>query len=263
MQITKSDFQKEVLEASYTKPVLVDFWAEWCGPCRILSPLLEKLEKDYKGKWKLVKINTDYEPELAMQFRVTGIPHCVLFKEGKAIDSFTGALPEIHIRKLLDKYLPNEENKIVLELLQSNNYEKIKEGIQKTIENQISNIDIIKLIWNHLNILFKNQEIDFIKKILNFLIDNKTDYVSNASSILEYLKKFETDKDFNENFSKILELSNIDKQKEILEYFYKKIENNLSEKHKLKEHLITCFFILGQNHPLSNEYRKKLAKILY
>lgn len=260
---TQKDFHKEVIEDSYNKPILVDFWAEWCGPCRMLSPILEKLEKEYNGRWKLVKVNTDQEPQLAMQFRVTGIPHCVLFKEGRVIDSFTGALPESYIRSFLDKHLPSQEKDEILNKLKSSQIHLIKDGIEKAITNKIVDVEISFYLWKNLGIYLKEKDYSTIKRILNYLIEQKTEYQSSAVALLDYIKKYENDKNLEIYLEKIVQIFEPSHQKETLEYFYQLLENNLDKKSEYKDHLIVCFNILGQNHPLSNEYRKKMAKLLY
>jgi len=104
---TLFDFQTEVIEQSKTIPVLVDFWAPWCGPCRILAPVLERLAERHAGKWALVKINTDEFPEISTQYGIRGIPNVKLFSDGVVIDEFTGALAEYQIEQWLKKALPS------------------------------------------------------------------------------------------------------------------------------------------------------------
>ena len=104
---TVANFETEVVEASHTVPVLVDLWAPWCGPCRALGPILEKLEVAYEGRFKLVKINTEEEQELAAAFGVRSIPMVMLLKDGQPVDGFVGALPEGQIREFLDKHVPD------------------------------------------------------------------------------------------------------------------------------------------------------------
>ncbi len=101
-------FQEDVIETSRRKPVLVDFWAPWCGPCRVLSPTLDKLAKESGGKWRLVKINADSYPGLVQRFGVRGIPAVKLFIDGGVADEFVGALPEHAIREWLARALPAE-----------------------------------------------------------------------------------------------------------------------------------------------------------
>jgi putative thioredoxin len=108
LDVTVQNFEAEVIEASMTTPVLVDFWAPWCGPCKSLGPVLEKLEVDYGGRFKLVKINSDDEQQLAAAFGIRSIPTCVLLMGGKPVDGFMGALPEGQLREFLDKHIPSE-----------------------------------------------------------------------------------------------------------------------------------------------------------
>jgi putative thioredoxin len=101
------DFQKEIIEASTTTPVVVDFWAPWCGPCRSLGPILEKLEREYAGRFKLVKVNSDENQDLAAAFNVRSIPYVVGFRDGKPVAQFVGALPEGQVRAFIEKLFPS------------------------------------------------------------------------------------------------------------------------------------------------------------
>ena len=111
--ITIQNFEAELIQASMQQPVLLDIWAPWCGPCRTLGPLLEKVEAAYAGRFKLAKLNSDDQPEIAGQlsqaFGVRSIPFCVLFKDGQPVDGFVGAIPEAQIREFLDRHVPSAE----------------------------------------------------------------------------------------------------------------------------------------------------------
>ena len=101
--ITKSNFQEEVLGSSI--PVLVDFWATWCGPCRMLAPILDQIAEKYEGRLKVGKVNIDQEPELAGRFEVMAIPTVILFKDGKAVDSFMGVRDRDSVERFIDSQL--------------------------------------------------------------------------------------------------------------------------------------------------------------
>lgn len=107
MDASASSFERDVIEASRQKPVLVDFWAPWCGPCRVLGPMLDRLDIAYAGRIQVVKINSDQEPELAAQFAVRSIPYVVAFVDGQPVDAFVGVLPEPQLRAFVDKLLPS------------------------------------------------------------------------------------------------------------------------------------------------------------
>jgi putative thioredoxin len=109
IDVTIANFETEVIEASHHVPVLVDFWAPWCGPCKSLGPVLERVEQAYGGRFKLVKINSDDEQQLAAAFGIRSIPTCILLIGGQPVDGFMGAQPEGQIKAFLDKHLPSED----------------------------------------------------------------------------------------------------------------------------------------------------------
>jgi putative thioredoxin len=105
IDVNDANFEKEVIEKSKEIPVVVDFWAQWCGPCQMLGPILEKIAKEYDGKFILAKANVDEAKEKAAGYGVMGIPSVKMFKDGKIVDDFVGAIPEEAIKKWLDKNL--------------------------------------------------------------------------------------------------------------------------------------------------------------
>ncbi|MEM5790744.1 MAG: thioredoxin [Candidatus Aenigmatarchaeota archaeon] len=103
VEINEKNFEDEVIKKSEKVPVLVDFYADWCFPCKVLSPILEKISEDLEGKMILAKINVDEAPSLAEKYQIMSVPNVKLFKNGKIVDEFIGALPEQEIRYWLKK----------------------------------------------------------------------------------------------------------------------------------------------------------------
>lgn len=116
---TSINFQEAVIERSREKPVLVDFWAPWCGPCRVLGPVIEQLAEEQKDRWELVKVNTEEEQEVAQTYRIMSIPNVKLFYRGEVIAEFSGALPRASLLRWLDQNLPDDRKEQLEEILHS------------------------------------------------------------------------------------------------------------------------------------------------
>lgn len=118
VEVTAENYQEVVIQGSLQVPVLVDFWADWCQPCKMLLPMLAKLVDEYQGRFILAKINTEQQQELAAQFGIRSIPTVKLFMQGQPVDEFSGALPEEQIRQFLGQHIPRESDKAVAQAQQ-------------------------------------------------------------------------------------------------------------------------------------------------
>jgi putative thioredoxin len=113
IDVTDATFEALVVAESRTRPVVVDFWAPWCGPCRALGPILERLAEEGGGKWRLAKVNTDVSPRVSSDFGIQGIPAVMAFQDGRVVADFVGAMPEGRVRAWLDGFLPGEAEALV------------------------------------------------------------------------------------------------------------------------------------------------------
>jgi len=146
-------FENDVLKASQRVPVLVDFWAPWCAPCRALKPILEKLAGEYQGRFLLAKVNSDEHPQLSAQFGVRGIPNVKAFVDGKLADEFTGALPESGVRAFIDRLIPTPGERLrrtARALVTQGDFDEAERHLRSALELEPANhalrLDLVELL---------------------------------------------------------------------------------------------------------------------
>ena len=219
MDVTVANFEEEVIAASMTTPVLIDFWAPWCGPCKSLGPILEKVEVAYEGRFKLVKIDSDQEQQLGAAFGIRGIPTCVLLMGGKPVDGFQGALPEGKIKEFLDKHLPPapepEEELALEEVTPEAAMDKLKTDVANDPTNESARFELVKalLLGGDLDaakvafapVIAQTKTVrrfDSLHRMMD-AIDFVAAYASNTSDTAEFDAKIALNKrDFDARFDK-------------------------------------------------------------
>ena len=226
INVTVETFDAEVIEASSQIPVLVDFWAPWCGPCKVIGPLLEKIETDYAGRFKLVKIDSDQEQEISQAFGIRSIPTCVLLVDGKPVDGFMGALPESQVKAFLDKHLAPadvlEAEVTAVEVSDApaaNDPTAIRETLHQAMlkapDDESARFDYVKLLLNagevdaakvaFAPVIAKTtlvRKFDALQRWMN-AIDFKTDRADSAEAMVALDTKIATNKrDFDTRFAK-------------------------------------------------------------
>jgi len=284
IEISQDQFIDEVVEKSKTIPVIVDFWAPWCGPCKQLTPVLEKVVESKKGKVILAKINVDENQGIAAQLNVRSIPTVYGFVDGKPVDAFQGAQPESKIEEMVKKLIDSAPGNEIPKLLEEadNLFKETKyEEAQKIYENlisldpgnptviagmlrcllQLQKSDDAKEIFNSLDDeILKDEEILKIKK----LIDN-LDNSNNGESIEELINKLHLDPDNKDLTLEIAEkYFSLNKNQEGFETLLNLFNKDSKWNDEIaKKKLLEYFDLLGFNDPNVINARKKLSSMMF
>ncbi len=230
------DFSKDVVERSYQIPVLVDFWAPWCGPCRILSPTIEQLAAEQEGRWELVKLNTEDFPEIAQQYRVMSIPNVKLFRDGKPVAEFVGALPRKDIEKWLKQHIPSGE-KMQLSAI-------VEKARSLVFSDPLQAIDLVKDIALGDEHYDSAEDIRAIAHFLNHPLEEESGVARAMRKARESLATGPT----GQGLEAVIEATTLDKS----------YQNDLPRKTA-----IALFHLLGDAHPLTKQYRWRFDMALY
>ncbi len=268
MDVTLENFQTQVLEASSKTPILVDFWAVWCQPCRILSPVLEKLEKEANGRWRLLKVNTDEQPELAQHYQIQSIPAVKLFSEGRVIGEFIGALPETEVRRWLEKYLPSESKNqldMVKAMLQAGNLAKARKMLEAAVKDDPANAEARTL----LAMLLLPDDIDKAAELVKTIeIENPFADKANAIQTLQRLAHLkETANEPREDWKLYYQgIAAFKKGKytEALEAWIALVGRNRQlDDDGARKACVALFTWLGSDHELTQRYHRRFTSSLY
>ncbi len=278
-EVTEQNFAAQVIEASHQQPVLVDFWATWCGPCQSLMPILEQLAQNYQGKFLLAKVEIDSQQGLASQFGVRSVPSVKLLKNGQIVDEFTGALPESQIRAFLDKHIENESDQLMqqaLMLYQQGDSEAALSQMGQILQAHPDNLNN-KLIYT--NILLREQHVDEAKKWLESLSAEASDnpqvqamqaqlefihIVDNAPDMASLQQQVADDPDNSEARYQLSAHAILQGQFDIaFEQLLEVVKRNRQFQDDAgRKALLKLFDLLGDKHELVSSYRRKLALAL-
>lgn len=280
VELTQDRFESEVVERSRTTPVLVDFWAPWCGPCRSLSPVLERLADEYAGAFLLAKINTDENQDLALAFQIRSIPQVVLFQEGKAVDQFAGALPEAEIRRFLKPYCPTESDKLFSRArgkLEAGQNEEAKGLLEQVIDREPQHsparLALARLLIgeqlpeqarSHLQAIpflaDEKEAADRLEQVIGFQAD--CEEAGGQASLRKILESTPQDLDARMALASCLVAAG--QYREALEEFLAVVARDKHYREdSARKAMLAVFSLIGERSDLAEEFRGRLARTLY
>ncbi|OIP72498.1 MAG: co-chaperone YbbN [Oscillatoriales cyanobacterium CG2_30_40_61] len=268
INVDQSNFEPEVIKVSYEKPVLVDFYATWCGPCQILKPILEKLVKEYD--FILAKIDIDQNPELASQYQVEGVPDVRIFEQGEVRPGFVGALTEIQIRQILNQMSFKSDFERDLEALKNAIADRKFPQAKQLLDQLFSEYpDRPEVVLEAGNFLIVINQLENAEKMLNTIPEDQGEFFLKAQA-LKQLIQFKKDavssgeSELEQNYAKACQLTLDKAYSEALSLFLEMVSTHRKFKDDAaKKAILAIFNLLGNEHPLTQEYRKKLMLELY
>ena len=280
IDVTETEFNDQVIEASENKLIVVDFWAPWCGPCKQLTPILEKIISKSGDKITLVKINIDENQQIAAQLRIQSIPTVYAFKNKQIVNAFQGVISEGQIIEFIEKCLGSKINEDFTEFyndiesaMAENKFEETKDTLLEFISK---NSDEIKGICFYLECLIELKQFEEVEAFISSLekdaqqkdeikqVLKKMEIVKNNSSgpnIIDLLGKLENEPD---NIDLILEIS--DKYFSMKEYengMDLLLKNYPKNKDGIKNKMVEFFAVLGNTDQITIQYRKKLSQLMF
>jgi putative thioredoxin len=280
IDVTEAEFNDQVIEASERKLIVVDFWAPWCGPCKQLTPILEKIISKSGDKITLVKINIDENQQIAAQLRIQSIPTVYAFKDKQIVNAFQGVIPEGQIIEFIEKCLGSKINEGFTEFyneiesaMAENKFEETKDTLLEFISK---NSDEIKGICFYLECLIELKQFEEVEMFISSLekdVQNK-DEVKQVLKKMEIVKNNSSGPNINELLGKLeSEPNNIDLILEISDKYFsmKQYENGMDlllknypkNKDSIKNKMVEFFDVLGNTDQITIQYRKKLSQLMF
>jgi len=256
-------FERDIIEPSHKKPVVVDFWASWCQPCKALTPVLEKLEKEFKPDFSLVKIDTEQYPEIAQKMGISGIPHVQIYIDGALKDSFTGALSESLIIEFLTKNIPDPEQVKILEIAETD----LLKAVEVAINSTINSPEIYRLYSDAIKYHLCNQNDNYLEKI-NQLIQLLPKFGHPSADLSRDLPPL-LGSNFWGRFAKetaaALSPDTQENNQMAMEKIFTAFQDSSDEEEKafLKSLVLLIFRLWGDTNPLTIEFRKRLSRLLF
>ncbi len=280
IDVTETEFNDQVIEASKNKLIVVDFWAPWCGPCKQLTPILEKIISKSGDKITLVKINIDENQQIAAQLRIQSIPTVYAFKDKQIVNAFQGVIPEGQIIEFIEKCLGSKINEDFTEfyneiekVMAENKFEEVKDTLLEFISK---NSDEIKGICLYLECLIELKQFEEIEVFISSLEKDvkEKDEIKQVLKKMEIMKNNSSRPNINELLDKLeSEPDNIDLVLEISDkYFSMKeyengmdllLENYPKNKDSIKNKMVEFFAVLGNTDQVTIKYRKKLSQLMF
>ena len=277
VDVGEADFDQQVVEASRQQPVLVDFWAGWCGPCKMLMPVLDAVVQSYNGKVRLAKVDTDREQRLAGQWGVRSLPTVKLFRNGTVVDEFMGVQPESAIRALIEKHLPRASDE-VLQAVETalQNRQLTADHLQQVRKAVAMDPDYPRARLVLLQVLMNLGELEEAEKILkNLPADLRMD--ESVQALSAQLKLLKSGGDVDElrqrlraepdNCALHLQLAaallSRQQWQEGLETYLKVLEKGDSHERKQAREGLLAAFDLVEDRSLVNAFRKKMATLVF
>ena len=213
LEVTDSDFEKEVLERSENTPVVVDLWAPWCGPCKSLGPILERVIEETNGKVVLVKVNIDENPGVAGAFKVQSIPAVFAIYNKDVVSSFVGAQGEEAVRDFVQKLLPSEEMTELEKLINNGDELSLRKALEIEVDNPVAVTSLAQLLVTRNEDGDKEEAIKLLEKIPETPETRRVSAIARLenvgdieSELTDLIEKVKTDEDSRDRFIDLLEL---------------------------------------------------------